>query len=81
MNGEKPHVNEPGGATIAIVVRFLLAGLVAVSSFCVSMAREQTRMVKIGYCATLTEIDAVKLAGFDYVELRTSEIAALSKED
>jgi len=39
------------------------------------------RKVQIGYCARLNEIDAAKAAGFDYVELRTSEIAALSAED
>ena len=34
--------------------------------------------VRVGYCGALSEIDAVKAAGFDYVELRTSELAALS---
>jgi sugar phosphate isomerase/epimerase len=37
--------------------------------------------VQIGYCATLSEIEAAQAAGFDYVELRTSEIAALSDAD
>lgn len=39
------------------------------------------RKIQIGYCARLNEIDAAKAAGFDYVELRTSEIAALSAEE
>ena len=33
--------------------------------------------VQVGYCSTLAEIDAAKAAGFDYLELRTTEIAAL----
>ena len=33
--------------------------------------------VPIGYCSSLKEIDAVRAAGFDYVELRTSDVAAL----
>jgi len=41
----------------------------------------KVRRVQIGYCARLNEIDAAKAAGFDYVELRTSEIAALSSEE
>ena len=41
----------------------------------------QVRTVQVGYCSTLKNIDAAKAAGFDYVELGTSEIAALSDED
>jgi D-psicose/D-tagatose/L-ribulose 3-epimerase len=37
--------------------------------------------VRIGYCGPLKDIDAVKAAGFDYMEVRTSEIAALSDAD
>jgi len=37
--------------------------------------------VQIGYCARLEEIGAVRAAGFDYAELRTSEIAGLSDAD
>jgi sugar phosphate isomerase/epimerase len=37
--------------------------------------------VRIGYCGALKDIDAVKAAGFDYMEVRTSEIAALSDAD
>jgi D-psicose/D-tagatose/L-ribulose 3-epimerase len=37
--------------------------------------------VKIGYCGPLKDIDAVKAAGFDYMEVRTSEVAALSDAD
>jgi D-psicose/D-tagatose/L-ribulose 3-epimerase len=37
--------------------------------------------VRIGYCGRLKDIDAVKAAGFDYMEVRTSEVAALSDAD
>ena len=37
--------------------------------------------VRIGYCGPLKDIDAVKTAGFDYMEVRTSEVAALSDTD
>jgi sugar phosphate isomerase/epimerase len=36
---------------------------------------------RIGDCSSLAEIDAVKQAGFDYIELRTSEVAMLSDSD
>ena len=36
---------------------------------------------EIGYCGPLKDIDAVKAAGFDYMEVRTSEVAALSDAD
>ena len=41
----------------------------------------QARHVQVGYCSTLKSIDAAKAAGFDYVELGTTEIAALSDEE
>lgn len=37
--------------------------------------------VDVGYCARLAELEATKAAGFDYAELRTSEIVALSDAD
>jgi len=33
--------------------------------------------VQVGYCAAISEIASAKAAGFDYVELRTAEVAAL----
>lgn len=41
----------------------------------------QARQVRVGYCSTLKNIEAAKAAGFDYVELGTSEIAALSDDE
>jgi D-psicose/D-tagatose/L-ribulose 3-epimerase len=37
--------------------------------------------VRVGYCGALKDIDTVKAAGFDYIEVRTSEVAALSDAD
>jgi sugar phosphate isomerase/epimerase len=58
--------------------RLLLVTFLMVLSFSVSTAGRQTHAARVGYCASLAEIDAVKSAGFDYIELRTSEVAALS---
>jgi D-psicose/D-tagatose/L-ribulose 3-epimerase len=44
-------------------------------------ASGQDRKVQVGYCGALKDMDAVKAAGFDYLELRTTEIAALSDAD
>src|SRR5262245_6113767 len=44
-------------------------------------SQNQTRKVQIGYCTPLKNVPAAKAAGFDYVELGTTEIAALTDED
>jgi sugar phosphate isomerase/epimerase len=41
----------------------------------------QKARVQIGYCTSYKNLAAAKAAGFDYVELGTSEIAALSAAD
>jgi sugar phosphate isomerase/epimerase len=41
----------------------------------------QSHAVQVGYCTPLRNIEAAKAAGFDYVELSTSEIAGLSDAD
>ena len=41
----------------------------------------QARKVQVGYCSKLKNIEAAKAAGFDYLELGTSEIAALSDDE
>jgi len=38
----------------------------------------QVRTVQVGHCTPLRGLDAARAAGFDYVELSTSEIAGLS---
>jgi D-psicose/D-tagatose/L-ribulose 3-epimerase len=37
--------------------------------------------IRIGFCGPLKDIGTVKAAGFDYMEVRTSEVAALSDPD
>jgi len=41
----------------------------------------QARKVQVGYCVGLKGLETAKAAGFDYVELSTTEIAALSDAD
>ena len=41
----------------------------------------QNRNVQVGLCTALKDIDAARTAGFDYLELGTSEIAGLSDAD
>jgi len=41
----------------------------------------QARRVAVGLCSPLAGVDAAKAAGFDYVELSTTEIAGLSDAD
>src|SRR3984957_8499318 len=59
-----------------------LAGSMALLA-CLALATfaQPSGKVKIGYCGPLKDIDAVKAAGFDYMEVRTSEVAALSDAD
>jgi len=44
-------------------------------------AATQPRKVLVGYCSNLKNVDAARAAGFDYVELGTSELAGLSDAD
>ena len=44
-------------------------------------APQKARTVRIGYCGGISDIDRVRAAGFDYIELRTAEIANLSDAD
>src|SRR3989442_13361108 len=41
----------------------------------------QARRVQVGWCTPLKGIDAAKAAGFDYVELGTTELATLSDSE
>jgi D-psicose/D-tagatose/L-ribulose 3-epimerase len=56
----------------------VLCVLVAVAS---APAAAQISKVTIGYCVGLKGLEEAKAAGFDYVELGTTEIAALSDAD
>jgi sugar phosphate isomerase/epimerase len=46
-----------------------------------ALAGQDRHRVQVGFCTPLKNIDAAKAAGFDYLELGTSEIAALSDAD
>jgi sugar phosphate isomerase/epimerase len=59
-----------------IIITPMLIGLLAAAG-----GTAQIRPIQVGYCTQLAKIDAAKAAGFDYVELATSEIAALSDAD
>ena len=56
-----------------------LAGLLVILSL--AHPSGQDHRIQVGFCTGLKGIDAAKAAGFDYVELSTSEIAALSDAD
>ena len=58
--------------TLSIAGTFLL-GLLATTA-----GTAQIRGIQVGYCTRLAGLEAAKAAGFDYVELATSEIAGLS---
>lgn len=56
-----------------------LAALLGLLSLCPVLT--QDHKVQVGYCTPLKNIEAAKAAGFDYVELGTTEIAQLSDAD
>jgi len=63
------------------LVRFL-AFLVVIGASALTIETVASRnRVQVGYCGKLAEIDATKAAGFDYIELSTTEIAALSDSE
>jgi D-psicose/D-tagatose/L-ribulose 3-epimerase len=41
----------------------------------------QGHQIQVGYCTSLKNVEAAKAAGFDYIELAVSEIAALSDSE
>jgi len=56
------------------LLAFVLAGTLSVAF----TAAGQNHAIQVGYCTPLRNIDAARAAGFEYVELSTSEIAGLS---
>jgi sugar phosphate isomerase/epimerase len=68
-------------ATIAGSCVLAIASLAASPAASDLSAATPAARVAIGYCVGLKGIDAAKAAGFDYVELGTTEIAGLSDED
>ncbi len=64
----------------------VLAAVVAVlalspTPFDVAQGGQSTSKVRVGYCTQLRNLEAAKAAGFDYVEVGATEIAALSDAD
>jgi hypothetical protein len=55
--------------------------LLLLSVLLAGASQANSNRIQVGYCAKLSEIDAAKAAGFDYIELSTSEIVALSDSD
>ncbi|HZS07899.1 MAG TPA: sugar phosphate isomerase/epimerase family protein [Blastocatellia bacterium] len=62
-------------------LRAPLAALCLLSLCSLSASGGKTLNVKVGYVTPLSEIDAAKAAGFDYLELRTAEVAGLPDAD
>jgi D-psicose/D-tagatose/L-ribulose 3-epimerase len=62
-------------------MRGMMAAAVFLASMILTALAQPHPKVKIGYCGALKDIDTVKSAGFDYMEVRTSEVAALSDAD
>jgi D-psicose/D-tagatose/L-ribulose 3-epimerase len=64
------------------MVSFGRAGVVAlVGALLLPHASAQQPAVQVGYCTSVKNIAAARAAGFDYIEVGTSEIAALSDAD
>jgi D-psicose/D-tagatose/L-ribulose 3-epimerase len=57
----------------------IVTGVVVLLS--IAHGTAQTSRVQVGLCTPLKDIETAKAAGFDYLELGTSEIAALSDAD
>src|SRR3979411_432345 len=60
---------------------FFVATVTLVGVLWLPHADAQQRTVQVGYCTSVKNVAAAKAAGFDYVEVGTSEIAALSDAD
>jgi sugar phosphate isomerase/epimerase len=58
--------------------RLFASAFVGLLVLTLARSSAQSRQVQVGFCSSLANIDAAKTAGFDYVELATSEIAGLS---
>jgi D-psicose/D-tagatose/L-ribulose 3-epimerase len=62
-------------------LRSLVVAGCALALLSTSPAAQQAGKVLVGYCVGLKGLETAKAAGFDYVELGVSEIAALSDAD
>jgi len=67
--------------TLKASIRPTAAIAVVLVSLVLAASGKPPGRVRIGYCGPLKDIAAVKAAGFDYMEVRTSEVAALPDPD
>jgi D-psicose/D-tagatose/L-ribulose 3-epimerase len=65
----------------ARVMRIRLALTALVAAVLVSSGIAQHARVQVGYCTSLKNLRTAKAAGFDYVELSTTEIATMPDAD
>ena len=56
-------------------------GCLLVAALSVAVSSQTPAKVRVGYCTGLKNLEAAKAAGFEYVELSTTEIAGLSDAD
>ncbi|MGB6432232.1 MAG: sugar phosphate isomerase/epimerase family protein [Candidatus Acidiferrales bacterium] len=79
--GGKQTSNRSASHSRAVDVALRSVVLVGLALLCLVAGKSDTPKVRIGYCGPISQIDAAKAAGFDYMDLRTSEVAALSDAD
>jgi D-psicose/D-tagatose/L-ribulose 3-epimerase len=63
------------------MMKFTAAITSLVACLALAVFAQPASRVRVGYCGRLQDVDAVKAAGFDYLEVRVSEVAALSDAD
>jgi sugar phosphate isomerase/epimerase len=71
----------PAGGTRAFGVALRCIIVPCLALLLLATAKSQSPAIRIGLCGPISQIDAAKAAGFDYMDLRTSEVAALSDAD
>jgi D-psicose/D-tagatose/L-ribulose 3-epimerase len=62
-------------------MKYFAAIAALLACLAIGVSAQPAHKVRIGYCGRLQDIDAVKAAGFDYLEVRVTEVAALSDAD
>lgn len=70
-------------AVMKLTILAAVFAVVAISPgpFNVAQGTQPASTVRVGYCTQLRNLEAAKAAGFDYVEVGATEIAALSDAD
>jgi sugar phosphate isomerase/epimerase len=79
--GENRVSNRKAARTQAfgVAVRCILVSCLAL--LVLAVGKSDAPAIRIGLCGPISQIDAAKAEGFDYMDLRTSEVAALSDAD